>query len=125
LAKEQKAGRFTPRFKESAQPILVHGHCHQKAFAAVSPALELLRLIPNANPQLIESSCCGMAGSFGYEVEHIEASKQMAEMTLLPTIRRHPEACVVADGTSCRHQISDGANRKAIHFSKVIQKYLE
>jgi Fe-S oxidoreductase len=124
LAKEQKAGRFTPSFKESAQPILVHGHCHQKAFAAVSPALELLRLIPNANPQLIESSCCGMAGSFGYEVEHIEASKQMAELSLLPTIRKHPDALVVADGTSCRHQIADGASREAMHIAKVLEKYL-
>jgi Fe-S oxidoreductase len=124
LAKEQKAGRFTPRFKESAQPILVHGHCHQKSFAAVSPALELLRLIPNANPQLIESSCCGMAGSFGYEVEHIEASKQMAELNLLPTIRKHPDALVVADGTSCRYQIADGASREAMHIAKVLEKCL-
>ena len=125
LAKEQKAGRFTPRFKESAQPILVHGHCHQKAFAAVSPTLELLRLIPNANPQLIESSCCGMAGSFGYEVEHIEASKQMAELSLLPTIRKHPDALVVADGTSCRHQIADGTQRDAIHIVRVLEGYLD
>jgi len=125
LAKEQKAGRFTPRFKESAQPILVHGHCHQKAFAAVSPALELLRLIPNANPQLIESSCCGMAGSFGYEVEHIEASKQMAELSLLPTIRKHPDALVVADGTSCRHQIADGASREAMHIVRVLEGHLD
>jgi Fe-S oxidoreductase len=102
----------------------VHGHCHQKAFAAVSPALELLRLIPNANPQLIESSCCGMAGSFGYEVEHIEVSKQMAELSLLPTIRKHPDALVVADGTSCRHQIADGASREAMHIAKVLEKCL-
>ena len=125
LAKEQKAGHFTPRFKESAQPILVHGHCHQKAFAAVSPALELLRLIPNANPQLIESSCCGMAGSFGYEVEHIEASKQMAELSLLPTIRKQPNALVVADGTSCRHQIADGASREAMHIVRILESHLD
>jgi Fe-S oxidoreductase len=125
LAKEQKAGRFTPRFKESAQLILVHGHCHQKAFDAVSPALELLRLIPNANPQLIESSCCGMAGSFGYEVEHIEASKQMAELSLLPSIRMHPNAWVVADGTSCRHQIADGTKRDAIHIARILEDHLQ
>jgi Fe-S oxidoreductase len=124
LAKEQKTGRFTPRFKESAQPILVHGHCHQKAFDAVSPALELLRLIPNANPQLIESSCCGMAGSFGYEVEHIEASKQMAEFSLLPTIRKNPNAIIVADGTSCRHQIWDGTKSNATHISKLLLRKL-
>jgi FAD/FMN-containing dehydrogenase/Fe-S oxidoreductase len=124
LASEHKANRFMPNFKESAQPMLVHGHCHQKAFAAVSPALELLKLIPNANPQLIESSCCGMAGSFGYEVEHIEASKQMAELSLLPTIRKQANAIVVADGTSCRHQIADGANREAIHIAKVLEQHL-
>ena len=124
LSSEHQAKRFTPRFKESALPILVHGHCHQKAFAAVSPALELLKLIPNANPQLIESSCCGMAGSFGYEVEHIEASKQMAELSLLPTVRKHPNAIVVADGTSCRHQIADGASREAVHIAKVLEQHV-
>jgi Fe-S oxidoreductase len=125
LAKEHKANRFSPKFKESGKPILLHGHCHQKAFAAVSPALELLRLIPNANPQLIESSCCGMAGSFGYEVEHIEASKQMAELSLLPTIRKHPDAWVVADGTSCRHQIADGTKRDAIHIARILEDHLQ
>ena len=124
LASEHKANRFVPNFKESAQPILVHGHCHQKAFAAVTPALELLKLIPNANPQLIESSCCGMAGSFGYEVEHIEASKQMAELSLLPRIRKEPNAIVVADGTSCRHQIADGVSREAVHIAKVLEQHL-
>ena len=124
LAKEVKAKRFTPTFKEATQPILLHGHCHQKAFAAVSPALELLKLIPNANPQLIESSCCGMAGSFGYEVEHIEASKQMAELSLLPTIRKHPNAWVVADGTSCRHQIADGVSREALHIARVLDQLI-
>jgi Fe-S oxidoreductase len=124
LSKELQAKRFSLAFKESKQPILVHGHCHQKAFAAVSPTLELLKLIPNANPQLIESSCCGMAGSFGYEVEHIEASKQMAELSLLPTIRNHPDALVVADGTSCRHQIIDGAKRDAVHIAKALAKHL-
>ncbi|MEO5772328.1 MAG: FAD-linked oxidase C-terminal domain-containing protein, partial [Burkholderiaceae bacterium] len=66
IAREAKAGRFTATFKPVQQPILVHGHCHQKAFGAVSPILDVLRLIPGAKPSLIESSCCGMAGSFGY-----------------------------------------------------------
>jgi Fe-S oxidoreductase len=125
LAKELQAQRFAPTFKEATQPILLHGHCHQKAFAAVSPALELLRLIPNANPQLIESSCCGMAGSFGYEVEHIKASKQMAELSLLPSIRKQPNALVVADGTSCRHQIADGASREAMHIVRILESHLD
>ncbi len=65
-----------------------------------------------------------MAGSFGYEVEHIEASKQMAELSLLPRIRKEPNAIVVADGTSCRHQIADGANREAMHIAKVLEQHL-
>jgi Fe-S oxidoreductase len=65
-----------------------------------------------------------MAGSFGYEVEHIEVSKQMAELSLLPAIRKHPDAWIVADGTSCRHQIADGASREEMHIAKVLEKYL-
>jgi Fe-S oxidoreductase len=68
----------------------------------------VLKLIPGAQPQLIESSCCGMAGSFGYEASHHEVSMQMAELSLLPAVRKQPDAIVVADGTSCRHQIHDG-----------------
>jgi Fe-S oxidoreductase len=134
LASESKVGRFSPSLKTSDRPILLHGHCHQKAFAAVTPALELLRLIPNANPQLIETSCCGMAGSFGYEVEHIDASKQMAELSLLPTIRKAPaNSWIVADGTSCRHQIADGTKditsentspREAVHIAKILAAHL-
>ena len=90
----------------------------------MTPALELLKLIPNANPELIESSCCGMAGSFGYESEHITVSKQMAEMSLLPTIRKSPNSWIVADGTSCRHQITDGTQRDAVHIAKILAAHL-
>ena len=86
--------------------------------------MELLKLIPNAQPKLIESSCCGMAGSFGYEAEHIEVSKQMAEASLLPTIRKSPDSWVVADGTSCRHQIADGTQRDAVHIAKILAAHL-
>ena len=82
-------------------------------------------MIPGANPNLIETSCCGMAGSFGYEVEHEEISMQMAELSLLPTIRKSPNAIIVADGTSCRHQIEDGTSRKALHVAKVLQMHLK
>ena len=98
----------------------MHGHCHQKAFDAVSPVLEVLRLIPGARPELIESSCCGMAGSFGYEAEHYDISMQMAELSLLPAVRAAPDALIVADGTSCRHQIADGAGRAALHVARVL-----
>jgi Fe-S oxidoreductase len=124
LASEAKAGKLKLLLKTATRPVLFHGHCHQKAFAAVTPAMELLKLIPNAQPKLIESSCCGMAGSFGYEAEHIEVSKQMAEASLLPTIRKAPDSWVVADGTSCRHQIADGTQRDAVHIAKILAAHL-
>jgi Fe-S oxidoreductase len=102
----------------------VHGHCHQKAFGAAQAVLEVLRLIPAAEPKLIDSSCCGMAGSFGYEAEHFAVSMQMAELSLLPSVRDQPDAIVVADGTSCRHQIADGAQREAVHVAKLLADQL-
>ena len=120
IAREAAAGRFTATFKPVGQPILVHGHCHQKAFDAVSPLMQVLALIPGARPELIESSCCGMAGSFGYEAQHHAVSLQMAELSLLPTLRKQPDALVVADGTSCRHQIADGAQREAMHAARLL-----
>lgn len=124
IAREQGSGRFQARFKPIASPILVHGHCHQKAFEAVSPMLDVLRLIPGAKPQLIDSSCCGMAGAFGYEAQHYAISLRMAELTLLPTIRNSPEAIVVADGVSCRHQIQDGTARRAVHIVQLLKQQL-
>ena len=124
IAREIKTGRFELALKPSATPILLHGHCHQKAFGAVSPILEVLKLIPGAEPELIESSCCGMAGSFGYEASHFDVSMQMAEASLLPAIRAKPDAVVVADGTSCRHQIGDGAQREAVHVAVLLARHL-
>ncbi|SFB94758.1 FAD/FMN-containing dehydrogenase [Polaromonas sp. OV174] len=128
LAREAAAGRLETlkaRLKPAAQPILLHGHCHQKAFGAVSPIMDVLKLIPGAQPELIESSCCGMAGSFGYEASHYEVSMQMAELSLLPAVRQQPDAIVVADGTSCRHQIKDGAQREAIHVAVLLARQLQ
>ena len=113
------------KFKPTTQAILLHGHCHQKAFGAVSPIMDVLRLIPGAKPELIESSCCGMAGSFGYEAKHFEVSIQMAELSLLPAVRKQPGAIVVADGTSCRHQIRDGAQREAVHVAVLPARQLQ
>jgi Fe-S oxidoreductase len=124
IAREMKAGRFQLALKAVDQPILLHGHCHQKAFGAVSPILDVLGLIPGARPELIESSCCGMAGSFGYEAAHYDVSMQMAEASLLPAVRRRPDAIVVADGTSCRHQIADGAQREAVHVAVLLDRQL-
>ena len=124
LASEVRAGNLNLNLKAADKSVLFHGHCHQKSFAAVTPAMELLKLIPNAEPQLIETSCCGMAGSFGYEAEHIAVSKQMAETTLLPSIRKSPDSWVVADGTSCRHQIADGTQREAVHIARILAAHL-
>ena len=124
IAREAEAGRFKLAFKAAGKPILLHGHCHQKAFGAVSPILDVLRLIPGAKPELIESSCCGMAGSFGYEAAHYEVSMQMAEASLLPAVRKNPDAIVVADGTSCRHQIADGSGRQAEHVALLLERQL-
>ncbi|MBL0919957.1 MAG: FAD-binding protein [Hydrogenophaga sp.] len=127
LAREARAGHLDglkARLRAVEQPVLLHGHCHQKAFDAVSPVLEVLRWIPGAQPSLIESSCCGMAGSFGYEAAHHAVSMQMAEASLLPAVRAAPDAIVVADGTSCRHQIHDGAQREAVHVARLLQRQL-
>ena len=127
LVREAKAGwldGLKAKIKPIERPVLLHGHCHQKAFGAVPPILEVLRMIPGAQPQLIESSCCGMAGSFGYEAAHHAVSMQMAEAALLPAIRQQPDAVVVADGTSCRHQIADGTARTAIHAARLLAQQL-
>jgi FAD/FMN-containing dehydrogenase/Fe-S oxidoreductase len=123
LAREAQSGQLDGLKAQIApvdRPVLLHGHCHQKAFDAVSPVMEVLRWIPGAKPQLIESSCCGMAGSFGYEASHYDVSMQMAELSLLPAVRAQADAIVVADGTSCRHQIHDGAGREAVHLSQLL-----
>jgi len=86
--------------------------------------LEVLQLIPGAKPELIESSCCGMAGSFGYEAEHHAVSMQMAEASLLPAVRAAGDAWIVADGASCRHQIADGAGRESLHVARVLAAHL-
>ncbi len=122
LAREAKAGRFNLPLKPAPAPILLHGHCHQKAFGAVAPILDVLRLIPGAKPELIETSCCGMAGSFGYDAEHYKVSMQMAELSLLPAVRKNPDAIIVADGTSCRHQIAHGAGRQARHVAVLLDE---
>lgn len=125
VAREVKAGRFALSLRAADAPILLHGHCHQKAFDAVRPILDVLRLIPGAAPELIDSSCCGMAGSFGYDTNHYDVSMKMAELSLLPAIRKQPDAIVVADGTSCRHQIADGAQREAIHAARLLERLLQ
>jgi FAD/FMN-containing dehydrogenase/Fe-S oxidoreductase len=124
VVRESRAGRFAPEWRDAEQPMLVHGHCHQKAFGLMDGALAALRLIPGAQVAAIESSCCGMAGSFGYEAAHHEASMRMAELSLLPAVRAAADAIIVADGASCRQQIADGAARQALHVAQVLAQHL-
>ena len=104
---------------------LVHGHCHQKAFDGTDATVRMLGRVPGLKPSLIPSSCCGMAGSFGYHREHYEVSMAMAELSLLPAVRSAPpDSLIVADGTSCRAQIADGAGRTAVHAALVLDAAL-
>jgi Fe-S oxidoreductase len=82
--------------------------------------------VPGLRVSMIESGCCGMAGAFGYEAEHYEASMKMGELGLLPAVRKaDADTLLIADGTSCRHQIRDGAGRRAVHVARVLEQALE
>jgi Fe-S oxidoreductase len=109
------------KLKEMKAEALLHGHCHQKAFD-VMPAVEtVLGMIPGLKVSTVQTSCCGMAGSFGYEAEHYDVSMKMAELSLLPAIRNaSAQTVLVADGTSCRHQIADATGREARHVARVL-----
>jgi len=113
------------RLKEMKQEVLLHGHCHQKAFDAMPAVEKVLRMVPGLEVSTVQTSCCGMAGSFGYEAEHYGVSMKMAELSLLPSIRNSKQAVLVADGTSCRHQIVDGTGREALHVARVLDSALE
>jgi Fe-S oxidoreductase len=112
------------KFREMKQDVLLHGHCHQKAFDAMPAVHKVLAMVPGLKVRTVETSCCGMAGSFGYEAEHEEMSMKMAEMALLPAIRNAPHDMLVADGTSCRHQIHDGTGRQALHVARLLASAL-
>ena len=125
IVREAKAGRFKPAFKPATQKALLHGHCHQKAFGAMGAVEAALKLIPDLKLEKIESSCCGMAGAFGYQAETAEVSRAMGELSLLPAVRAaDADTVLVADGTSCRHQIEGGASRKAVHVATLIAAHL-
>jgi len=126
LVRESEAGRLQLALKPLAAEALLHGHCHQKAFGAMGAVQKTLALVPGLKTTTVESSCCGMAGSFGYEAEHYDVSMKMAEADLLPAVRSaSSSAILVADGTSCRHQIADGSGREARHVVRVLQAALE
>jgi Fe-S oxidoreductase len=105
-----------------AAKALLHGHCHQKAFSVFSPVQKLLERVPGMAVETVETSCCGMAGAFGYQTETVEVSRAMGELDLMPAVRAaSTDTLVVADGTSCRHQITDGAAREALHAARVLE----
>jgi FAD/FMN-containing dehydrogenase/Fe-S oxidoreductase len=130
LARESREGKLAlPLGPLPETRALLHGHCHQKAFDAVAPTVAALKLVPGLSVELIESSCCGMAGSFGYEASHYDVSMRMAELSLLPAVRcAAPDTLIVADGTSCRHQIADGTRgdgaRTPVHVARVLARAL-
>ncbi|MEO6131744.1 MAG: FAD-binding and (Fe-S)-binding domain-containing protein [Saprospiraceae bacterium] len=107
--------------KPKKTDILVHGHCHQKSIYGMSSVKEIFSVWPDVNYQEIDSGCCGMAGSFGYESKHYDISKKMAERVLIPAIKAKPDAMVIANGFSCRHQIADFAQRKAVHIAEAFE----
>lgn len=137
LAAEHQAGRLKLKLKPLPQKkALLHGHCHQKAFGAMPQVAQVLGLVPELKVETVESSCCGMAGAFGYEAGHYDVSMKMAEAALLPALRKTgADTLLIADGTSCRHQIHDGlrmgadtpppvAQREAVHVAQVLARAL-
>src|SRR6266404_3439170 len=126
LAREAKAGALKLALAPVAKRALLHGHCHQKAFAAMGAIEAVLRLVPDLAVETVESSCCGMAGAFGYGADTFDVSLKMAELSLLPAVRKaEADTLILADGTSCRHQIQDGTGREALHVARVLAMSVE
>ena len=126
IAREADRGRIKrTAFTLQTRAIRLHGHCHQKALASLTPSVKMLELPLNYKVQLIPSGCCGMAGSFGYEAEHFELSQQIGELVLFPAVRKAAaETLIAAPGTSCRHQIKDGTGRLALHPVEILHDAL-
>ena len=122
LATDLASGKVRlPLADQGARVAHLHGHCHQKAFERMGAVETVLRHVPGLEVRPIESSCCGMAGSFGYEAAHYDVSIAMAELSLFPALRKiGADDLIVADGTSCRHQIADGLGREALHVARVL-----
>jgi Fe-S oxidoreductase len=126
IAREyQKGSLQSELFTLEEKKIIVHGHCYQKALSSVAPTIEMLSIPQHYSVEEIKSGCCGMAGSFGYEKEHYDLSMKVGELVLLPAVREAaPEVIVSAPGTSCRHQIKDGSDKKAYHPVEILYEAL-
>ncbi len=124
LVKEVQAGHCELPLLPRPGQCVVHGHCHQKALVGTGGTASALKLVPDLKVQVLDTGCCGMAGSFGYEHEHFDLSTKIAGLSLLPALEKAPEATVVAPGTSCRHQIKDLAHRRALHPLEVLHEQM-
>ena len=126
IANEIKNGNITSeRFTSEEKQLKIHSHCHQKSLSNQKVTFDILNLPQNYKPTIITSGCCGMAGSFGYEKEHYDISMKIGELKLFPAIRKTSEDCVIiANGTSCRHQILDGTGRTAMHPVSILKQAL-
>ena len=122
ISREADAGRIRREaFIQKPRHIKLHGHCHQKSLASLTPTVKALELPVDYKVQIIPSGCCGMAGSFGYEKEHFDVSMKVGELVLLPAVRSAPvDTIIAAPGTSCRHQIKDGTGRIAHHPAEIL-----
>jgi FAD/FMN-containing dehydrogenase/Fe-S oxidoreductase len=122
IESERAAGRFRLALAPmESRAVLLHGHCHQKAFGTIGAAIKALQLIPGVTVETFEATCCGMAGSFGYEAEHYEVSLKIGELAVLSRMRAAPrDTLLAANGTSCRHQIADAASREARHIVRIL-----
>jgi Fe-S oxidoreductase len=121
--REAAAGRIAGPIGRHQAKVLLHGHCHQKAFGAMGSVGAALGLVEGLEVETVESSCCGMAGAFGYAADTYAVSVAMGELTLLPAVRRAaPDAVVAADGFSCRHQIRDGTGRQPRHVARILSE---
>jgi FAD/FMN-containing dehydrogenase/Fe-S oxidoreductase len=126
IANEIDKGNISSnQFRPLDSKIKYHGHCHQKAISSLTPLKKSLDLIPNSQVELIPSGCCGMAGSFGYEKEHYEISMKIGGMVLFPEVIKNRDAIIIATGTSCRHQIKDGTEKKSFHPAEVLLRHLK
>lgn len=122
LARELEAGRIAGGFTSTATSILLHGHCHQKTLYGTSAMKRILGLVPGLAVKEVDSGCCGMAGSFGYEKEHEALSRQIGERRLMPAVREAgPDTLTVACGFSCRHQIADLTGVRAVHWVETVR----
>ena len=117
---------FALRLTSPAPKVLLHGHCHQKAMGVMSSIEKTLARLPDTEIEVVETSCCGMAGAFGYGVETHDVSRRMAELDLAPAVRdAAQDTIIVADGTSCRHQVADLTDRKPIHIARLLERALK